>query len=136
MEPKLERIIYISTARVLPDAAVIEDILRQSRRNNRRDGLTGLLVVGGRRFLQVIEGPRELTERTYDRIRADQRHFAMVELSRKRITERAFAGWDMGCQQLDGGDLAELVESLTAHVPDPDLQAQFRGFVELHHKAA
>ena len=43
----MERIIYISTARSDPDREIVEDILRVSRRNNRRDGLTGLLVVGG-----------------------------------------------------------------------------------------
>jgi hypothetical protein len=52
----VERIIYISTCRTDPDRLMVEDILRQSRRNNRRDGLTGLLVVGGRRFLQVLDG--------------------------------------------------------------------------------
>lgn len=132
----MERIIYISTARTSPDAAMVEDILRVSRRNNRRDGLTGLLVVGGRRFLQVIEGPREATDRAFARIRADARHFAVVEIGRKKIAERAFADWDMGCEQLDGDDLTELVESLTEHVADADLRAQFRGFVDLHRKAA
>lgn len=132
----MERIIYISTARSDPDREIVEDILRVSRRNNRRDGLTGLLVVGGRRFLQVLEGPRALTEAAYVRIRADQRHFALVELSRKLITERAFAGWDMGCEQLDGDDLSTLVHQLTESLHDADLQAQFRSFVELHRKAA
>ena len=132
----MERIIYISTARVEPGRDMVEDILRSSRRNNRRDGLTGLLVVGGRRFLQVLEGPRVLTDRTYQRIRADQRHFALVELSRKLIADRAFAGWEMGCEQLDGDDLSELVRQLTEGLDDADLRAQFRSFVELHRKAA
>ena len=132
----MERIIYISTARVEPSRETLADILRVSRRNNSRDGLTGLLVVGGRRFLQVLEGPRELTDRAYRRIRADDRHFALVELSRKQVRERAFAGWDMGCEQLDGDDLSDLVEQLTEGLDDVSLQAQFRSFVELHRKAA
>jgi hypothetical protein len=132
----VERIIYISTARQQPDREMLEDILLASRRNNRRDELTGLLVVGGRRFLQVLEGPREKTDAAYVRIRADARHFALVELSRKLISERAFAGWDMGCEQLDGDDLSELVKDLTEGVDDLDLRAQFRTFVDLHRKAA
>jgi hypothetical protein len=115
---------------------MVEDILHASRRNNRRDGLSGLLVVGGRRFLQVLEGPRALIDAAYLRIKADPRHFALVELSRKLITERAFAGWDMGCEQIDGDDLADMVKASTEAVPDADLRAQFRSFVELHHKAA
>jgi hypothetical protein len=132
----MERIIYISTARVEPSRETLADILRVSRRNNSRDGLTGLLVVGGRRFLQVLEGPRKLTAQAYRRIRADDRHFALVELSRKQVHERAFAGWDMGCEQLDGDDLSDLVEQLTEGLDDVSLQAQFRSFVELHRKAA
>ena len=132
----MERIIYISTARQMPDAALVQDILTSSRRNNRRDDLTGLLVVGGRRFLQVLEGPRAQIDAAYSRIRADDRHFAMVELSRKPIEERAFADWAMGCEQLDGDDLTELVDGLTEKLADADLRAQFRTFVELHRKAA
>ena len=131
----MERIIYISTCRTDPDRDMVEDILRISRRNNRRDGLTGLLVVGGRRFLQVLEGPGEMTEAAYARIRADKRHFALVQLNRKPITERCFAGWDMGCEQLHGADLTDLVERLTQGL-DADLRAQFRSFVELHRAAA
>jgi hypothetical protein len=131
----LERIIYISTCRIDPDRDMVENILQVSRRNNRRDKLTGLLVVGGRRFLQVLEGPRKAVEEAYERIRADPRHFALVQLYRKPIAERCFAAWDMGCEQLDGADLTDLVEQLTQGL-EPDLQAQFRSFVELHRKAA
>jgi hypothetical protein len=35
-----------ATPRHEPDAALIDDILVSARRNNRRDSLTGLLVVG------------------------------------------------------------------------------------------
>jgi hypothetical protein len=132
----VEQIIYISTAREVPSAAVVESILAVSRRNNRRDGLTGLLVVGGRRFLQVLEGPRGFTEAAYERIRADNRHYALVQLSRKLITRRAFEGWDMGCEQIHGGDLGDHVHQLTERLDDADLRAQFRSFVDLHRTAA
>ena len=131
----MEQIIYISTAREEPDAATIDSILATSRRNNRRDGLTGLLVVGGRRFLQVLEGPRAQCDAAYVRIRADQRHFALVQLSRRLITERSFGHWDMGYEQTRAS-LTEVVEEMTQRVRDPYLQAQFRSFAELHSKAA
>ena len=75
-------------------------------------------------------------EAAYSRIRGDERHYALVELSRKPITDRAFSGWDMGCEQLDGEDLSELVHGLTDSLDDANLRAQFRSFVELHRKAA
>lgn len=132
----MERLVYISTSRAVPDRQLVDDILAQSRRNNRREGLTGLLVVCGRRFLQVLEGQSEALDAAYGRIKADTRHFAMVELGRKQISKRAFAGWDMGCELINGADLNGFVDELTSGVDDADLQAQFRSFVEIQRKAA
>ena len=132
----MEQIIYISTARQEPDAAMVQSILETSRRNNRRDGLTGLLAVGGRRFLQVLEGPPELCERTYERIRADPRHYALVQLSRRPIDKRAFGEWDMGYEQQNGEALRAAIDRLTNCVSDLYLKAQFRSFAELHSHAA
>nr|WP_314445071.1 BLUF domain-containing protein [uncultured Sphingomonas sp.] len=132
----MQRIIYISTCRTDPTREMVDDILRASHRNNRRDDLTGLLVVGGRRFLQVLEGSREALDGAYERIKADPRHFALVELGRKPVPERAFKGWDMGCELLDGDSFATFVDELTGRVDDADIRAQFRTFVELHRKAA
>jgi hypothetical protein len=133
---ELEQIVYISTARTRPDEAMLESILSTSRRNNRRDGLTGLLLVGGRRFLQVLEGPQESCRAAYDRIRFDDRHFALVELSRKPVTERAFGAWDMGFESAGEDRLPELVQRLAGQVRDPVLRAQFLSFAELHGTAA
>lgn len=132
----MERIIYISTARAVPDSATVENILCSSRRNNRRDGLTGLLVVGGKRFLQVIEGPRAQIASTYVRIKADPRHDDLIELSRRPITRRAFGDWDMGCEHLDAADLDDLVLELSNGLDDAALSTHFRAFVEHHRDAA
>jgi hypothetical protein len=48
---------------------MIRQILETSRRNNARDGLSGLLLLGGRRFLQVLEGPKDALDQAYARIR-------------------------------------------------------------------
>jgi hypothetical protein len=132
----LEQIVYVSTSRVMPDSATIEAILSASRRNNARDGLTGLLVTGGRRFLQVLEGPSRVLEAAYARIRADERHFALVQLSRRAIVARSFADWSMGFEQGYATSLGSVVEQLTERVSDPDLKAQFRAFATLHSQPA
>lgn len=132
----MEQIVYVSTSRNMPDAAMIDDILRASRANNVRDGLTGLLVTGGRRFLQVLEGPRDPLERAYERIRADQRHFALVQLSRRAIDRPSFGDWAMGFEQGYATPLLSVVEQLTDRLDDPDLKAQFRSFAELHSQPA
>lgn len=138
----MEQLIYISTARALqPGAALVQEVLQVSRRNNHRDGLTGLLVVGGRRFLQVLEGPRQTLNAAFRRIKADERHFAVVELTRKPISSRSFPDWDMAYQESgtvgdEFADLSGIVSALTEQINDPDLKAQLRGFAELHARAA
>jgi hypothetical protein len=132
----VKQIIYISTARnAFPDAAMIRSVLEVSRRNNARDGLTGLLLVGGRRFLQVLEGPEAALETAFARIRTDERHFAVVELCSRSIEQRSFPAWSMGYEE-EPQALLPQVERLTSAVTDPSLKAQLISFAELHNKAA
>lgn len=132
----MEQIVYISTSRTDIDPPLIDKILAAARRNNERDGLTGLLIAGNRRFLQVLEGPGETCLPCYDRIRADPRHFAIVQLSRRTTTSRSFGDWTMGFEQEGDEPLSEVVDRLTRHVDDATLQAHLRSFAELHSKAA
>lgn len=130
------RIIYISTSRAEIVKNELDAILLVSRRNNRNFGVTGLLVAGGRRFLQVLEGPEGAVMQTYDRIKADQRHFATVLLSKQSIVERNFADWDMGFQPaptLHGaGAVAADVAAMIATIEDPTVYAYFSEFAKKH----
>lgn len=132
----IQQLVYISTMRGAPSLALFERILAASRRNNARDGITGLLVAGGNRFLQLLEGPTEPVRATYARIRADDRHFAAVVLSARIVDLRQCPDWAMG--YVVGGairshaPLGEIVSALVAPIEDKSLRAQFTGFAELH----
>lgn len=132
----IQQLVYISTIRGHPSLALFERILAASRRNNARDGVTGLLVAGGNRFLQLLEGPTEQVRGTYARIRADDRHFAAVVLSARMADRRQCPDWAMG--YIVGGathahaPLGEIVDALVAPIEDKSLRAQFTGFAELH----
>lgn len=131
----MQRLLYISTARSPVTQAMIDDILRISRRNNAAAGITGLLVVGGKRFLQVLEGTDLAVAQTFDRIQRDPRHFAMVNLARQSITERSFGAWAMGYHT--GGtttsqDPAAMVAAMIAPIEDATLRGYFSGFADLH----
>ena len=134
------QLVYISTARVEPSREELESILVISRRKNRLAGVTGLLVVGGRRFLQALEGPDDAVIATFERIKADSRHFGIVPLSMSQVEERAFGEWAMAFETgASGGDeagQAEIVRRLVASVPDKSLRSQFEGFAALHTRAA
>jgi hypothetical protein len=135
----MQRLLYISTARAIITQDVIDDILRVSRRNNAAVGVTGLLIVGGKRFLQVLEGTDLAVAQTFDRIQRDPRHFAMVSLARQTITERTFGSWSMGYQaggNATSGESAAAMAALIAPIDDPMLRGYFTGFVDLHMNAA
>ncbi|QDZ06869.1 BLUF domain-containing protein [Sphingomonas panacisoli] len=131
------RLLYISTARERHSPAILEDILRMSRRNNTAANVTGLLIAGGNRFLQVLEGPEQSVQSTYDRICQDVRHRAPVVLKREPIKERAFGSWSMGFQA--GGPtlpptagISDQLAALMEPIEDPTLRAYFEGFVRQH----
>jgi hypothetical protein len=134
------QIAYISTARGNVDQALLDSILSVSRRNNAGAGVTGLLVSGGRRFLQVLEGPDQAVLATYARIQADPRHRAFVLVTCQGISARAFGDWSMAYREggINVADdrLQAAVEALTAKIADPNLRAQFSGFAKLHAQAA
>lgn len=132
----MQRIVYISTARQALTASELDGILVTSRRNNRAVDVTGLLVSGGRRFLQTLEGPDHAVEQVFRRIEQDARHFAVVILSRTSIDQRSFGDWAMGhCGGGTAGagvNLAEDLTQLLAPITDLNTRAYFEGFARLH----
>ncbi len=132
------QLVYISTSRSPIDANMLESILAISRRRNAADEITGLLLAGGRRFLQALEGPQHKVLGTYNRITADPRHFALVELSRREVGAREFGEWAMAYREGGEADpdaaMREAVSTLTAQLPDANVRALFTGFAELHTK--
>ncbi|MEO7852969.1 MAG: BLUF domain-containing protein [Rubrivivax sp.] len=92
----LVRLLYASRA-VEPIATeALMAILRQSKANNPKHGITGVLCCSHDMFLQVLEGGRSAVNRLYNRIAADPRHKEVELLNYSEIHERRFAGWSMG----------------------------------------
>lgn len=96
---KLFQIVYASRNYVLGTReqinAEIASILEISRSNNARAGITGALLFNGNGFAQVLEGPMEAVEETYERIQCDPRHSDVVLLSNGETSERSFSDWSM-----------------------------------------
>jgi len=131
----LFQITYISTARPTLILSDVEGILQISRKRNAIDGVTGLLIFDGKRFLQVLEGSLEQVETTFSRIAQDPRHRALVRLSGRHVDEREFGHWAMASHivgpVMGDGDLARQVDALTETLPDPNLRATLRGFARV-----
>ncbi len=127
------QLVYISSAVGSP---VTGEVLDVSRRNNARDGITGLLYFDGRRFLQALEGDRLAVERAYARITADPRHRAPVVLSRGDVAQRAFGEWTMA-ERAPGQEGEAFVAQVSALVANasPAIRATFDSFVQVRRAA-
>lgn len=90
-----KRLIYSSCGQGALSEDDVASIYAASRRNNGIDGVTGILLVENRRFLQLLEGPAESVDVTFARIRTDERHRDIVVLDEQCQAERVFADWAM-----------------------------------------
>lgn len=88
-------IVYISTAIVDFKEAALLQLLKQSRGFNERAGITGVLMYGGGRFLQVLEGCPAAVRCLYTRIAADPRHGRLEKLADGLLPRRDFTQWFM-----------------------------------------
>jgi hypothetical protein len=73
----------------------IANILAASRANNARDGVTGALIYSDGSFAQVLEGPLDVVQRTFERIQRDRRHGSVIVLEARHTEARIFGMWDM-----------------------------------------
>lgn len=128
MPPSLYQIVYTSRAAELPQVGAITAV---SLKNNGRDGIAGLLVCDRTRYLQAIEGPRQLVNECLSRILADTRH-ASVDITVKRpIAKPNFFEFKVLCnidEQIDRTTYIDLIKAQTRLIEDPALQAMFIGF--------
>lgn len=104
----VKRIRYVSRFEKPLSEAEITSIGEQSRANNERAGLTGLLMASGGLFYQVLEGPAEAVDETYAKIVEDGRHTDLLLLSTETEVERRFPKWSMETINLDAASYVRL----------------------------
>ena len=94
----LVRLMYASRAVSAVDQEELLAILKKSKANNAKNGITGALCLctQERVFVQVLEGSRAAVNAMYQRIVGDVRHADVMLLQYEEIDERRFPGWAMG----------------------------------------
>ncbi|HWU96635.1 MAG TPA: BLUF domain-containing protein [Sphingomonas sp.] len=126
------QLLYISSSRRAVVPLDLDALFAQAQANNARDEITGLLYTNGKRFLQVLEGPRTEVEDTFLRIIADPRHHALVLLSRRETSRREFGDWSMARRAF--GEEQDAFMARIAELcrdADPAIQGTFAGLIDL-----
>jgi hypothetical protein len=99
------RLIYSSHSRIAEGEAKSElgAIFTTARRNNKRLGVTGALVITGDAFAQTLEGDEAVVRELYESIRSDGRHDQVTLLEEETVDGRTFGRWAMAQVSEDGG---------------------------------
>ena len=130
---------FISTFGLSVTEKDITDILDRSRKNNRTDEITGILIADGMRFLQVLEGDRKKVQATFARIGVDKRHFAIFKLIDREAPDRDFGEWDMAYRQVqnatDEDDLVKQAGLMTSKLQDGIVRHKLRHFLHFDRQA-
>ncbi|UTA46688.1 BLUF domain-containing protein [Simiduia sp. 21SJ11W-1] len=77
------------------------DIERTAKQRNRHLNITGVLLVDGGHFIQLLEGYREDLDTLLASISRDARHTNVSILMDEPISKRAFGEWNMDIFTLD-----------------------------------
>lgn len=97
----LVQVVYISRATFepMPAAGGVEPhvarILQQSRTNNPRLGIGGVLYYGEGCFFQCLEGKSEVVKELLDKLKRDDRHKDFKIVLQRTTTVRQFTDWSM-----------------------------------------
>lgn len=99
-------LVYLSAAVVPFSTQNLVELLAQSRENNSKIGVTGMLLFKEGNFLQALEGDREKVLTLYKKIAKDVRHQKLTTLSQGNIAHRDFPDWSMGFNNLGSSSAA------------------------------
>lgn len=116
----MRRIVYLSTAtRLMSDTELLE-VLRVSRENNARDGVTGLLLYSGGNFIQLLEGDSDAVSAVCARVEKDPRHHRMLIMLDDESAERLFPDWSMAFRPASSlsAELKQDIADFIAQAPD------------------
>ncbi|MEM8635114.1 MAG: BLUF domain-containing protein [Pseudomonadota bacterium] len=73
----------------------LKSLLEQARKNNAREQITGVIVMGRRHIYQWLEGPKDSVDKLMGQIITDPRHVDVKVLERRPISARLFDPWTM-----------------------------------------
>ena len=100
--------VYASTATKLFTKRQLRDLVLKAERNNVRLGVTGMLVYKDGKFMQVLEGNKDVVTKLAASIGADRRHKGVIVLLEGERDQRDFSDWSMGFRNLGEASAAKI----------------------------
>ncbi|HEU0135500.1 MAG TPA: BLUF domain-containing protein [Allosphingosinicella sp.] len=114
---RLKTLTYTSRARLDLRDEDLSAIHQTARHLNALDGITGLLLFDGSRFLQIVEGSEDAVDNLVERLRMDPRHSAFEVRDERDVERRAFPDWSMELLRVSAG-YANAEDEVGGALPD------------------
>jgi hypothetical protein len=110
----IHQLFYVSSIKSnSKNESLVDEIVRKALTNNPRDDITGILLLKGGVFLQLLEGPVEKVQSLFKKIERDPRHSNVIRLFEVCENERIFPLWSMGFKELTDLDFKMVNEILS-----------------------
>lgn len=93
-------LVYRSKANPVFGYLQIQEMLEKAREYNRKNKITGCLLLYNGQFIQYLEGNQIKVLALFDKIQNDIRHKEVTLLSHDTIEEREFEKWQMAFEYL------------------------------------
>lgn len=77
------------------DQATLNGILSDAINHNSKNNITGALICRDDIYLQLLEGPENEVNLTFEKISNDDRHLEIELLLKEYCNKRIFPGWHM-----------------------------------------
>lgn len=119
---RLKTLTYTSRARLDLRDEELAAIHQTARHLNALDGISGLLLFDGSRFLQIVEGAEDAIDNLVERLRMDPRHSAFEVRDERYVDRRSFPDWSMELVRVSpgfGNAKDEVATILPATVAEP-----------------
>lgn len=114
---RLKTLTYTSRARLDLGDEDLTAIHQSARHLNALDGITGLLLFDGSRFLQIVEGAEDAIDNLVERLRMDPRHSAFEVRDERYVERRSFPDWSMELLRVSAG-YASARDEVATILPD------------------
>jgi hypothetical protein len=100
---RLKTLTYTSRARLDLGDEDLAAIHQSARHLNALDGISGILIFDGARFLQILEGAEDAIDNLVGRLRMDPRHSAFEVRDERYVEQRSFPDWSMELVRVSAG---------------------------------
>ena len=127
-------LVYTSLPRIEMSKSTLDEITRISIRNNRKKGITGILLGIESRYLQFLEGDEEEVLQLFERIKQDPRHYELNKWVQGHSDERVFSDWSMASWLLTNEELKSIkaLNEIRQLLKDPEQENYASGrFLEM-----